>query len=80
MTPDEQERLRVAEAAISQMKVELAELKAQLSQNTAATLAVKADTAEIVALMKGFKVVAWMAKAVAAIGGAWAAGKGLKWW
>lgn len=65
MTDDERTRLRNVEAAVNAMQVEQASLKAAIAANTEVTNAVKADTAEVVQLLKGGKVfgkvVAWTA-------------------
>lgn len=63
MTDDERTRLRNVEAAVTAMQVEQANLKAAIAANAEVTNAVKADTAEVVQLLKGGRVfgkfVAW---------------------
>lgn len=80
MTEDEARRLSALERDVSAMKVEQADMRRSIEDNTAVTNAVKADTAEIVALMKGAGVLGRMAAWIAALIGGYLAGKGLKWW
>lgn len=63
MTDDERTRLRNVEAAVNSIQVRQSSIEAKVDQNTEVTNAVKADTAEVVQLLKGGKVfgkvVAW---------------------
>lgn len=80
MTDDEARRLSALETAVSGILVEQANMKSAIAENTRVTEAVKADTAEIVSLMKGAGILGKMATWFAAIIGGYLAGKGLKWW
>jgi len=80
MTDDQQERLRSLEAQVSEMRVRQGEIEHVLKDTAAAVNRVKSDTEEIVGLMKGASVLGRLARWVAAILGAYLAGKGLKWW
>jgi hypothetical protein len=79
MDDDQRRRLASAEAAITQLRVDVAKLGEQMERNTEATRSVKCDTAEIVALMKGFRVLAMVAKGIAAIAALWATWQA-GWW
>lgn len=80
MTEDEARRLSAVERDVAQIKVEQAQMKAEIAENTRVTQAVKADTSEIVSLMKGAGVLGKLATWAAGLIGAYLAGKGLKWW
>ncbi len=80
MTDDQQERLRSLEAQVSEMRVRQAHIEATVSETAAAVTGVKKDTEEIVSLVKGASVLVKLARWIVAIGGAYLAGKGLKWW
>lgn len=80
MTEDQERRLSAVEAAVALARMESAEMKRDIEANTRVTNAVKADTEEIVALMKGAGALGRVATWVAAIIGTYLAGKGLKWW
>lgn len=80
MTDDERERLRRLEEQASAMAVKQAQIEAKVDANTLVTESVKRDTAELVELVKGGKVVGRIAKWCGALGGGYLAGKGLKWW
>jgi hypothetical protein len=80
MTDDQERRLSAVEAAVADIRVEQARMKNALEENTRVTEAVKQDTSEIVALMKGAGVLGKLATWMAALIGGYLAGKGLKWW
>lgn len=80
MDDDQERRLSALEAAVGEIKVEQVSMKSAIAENTRVTEAVKADTAEIVSLMKGAGILGKMATWFAGIVGAYLAGKGLKWW
>lgn len=80
MTDDQERRLSALEASVTEIKVEQVNMKSAIAENTRVTEAVKADTAEIVSLMKGAWILGKLATWFAGIVGAYLAGKGLKWW
>jgi len=80
MTEDQERRLTAVEAAVALARMEAAEMKRDIEANTRVTNAVKADTEEIVALMKGAGVLGRVGTWIAAIIGTYLAGRGLKWW
>ena len=80
MTDDQQERLRAVEATVSEMRVKQTEIERTVRETAALLSKVEANTEEIVSLMKGASVLARLARWIAAIAGAYLAGKGLKWW
>lgn len=62
---DHEERIQRLEGQVSDMRVAMADVTSGLKATTETTQAIKADTAELVSLMKGGKVfgkvVAWTA-------------------
>ena len=80
MTDDQQERLRAVEATVSEMRVKQTEIERTVRETATLLSKVEANTEEIVSLMKGASVLARLARWIAAIAGAYLAGKGLKWW
>lgn len=80
MTDDERERLRQVEVSVADIRVKQQALEGLLHENIRATTAVKADTAEIVSLMKGASVLGQIARWLTFVVGGYLAGKGLKWW
>ena len=80
MTEDQERRLSALEASVTEIKVEQADMRRAIADNTRVTEAVKADTAEIVGLMKGAGVLGKLATWFAGLIGAYLAGRGLKWW
>lgn len=80
MTDDQERRLSALEAIVADVRVEQTSMKAAIAENTRVTEAVKADTAEIVSLMKGAGVLGKIATWLAGLIGAYLAGKGLKLW
>ena len=87
MTDDEKARLARVENQMADMRVrqqaiegKVDKVDAKVEANTALTNAIKADTAEVVSLLKGSAVLAKIAKWISVIFGGSLAGKGLKWW
>lgn len=80
MTDDQERRLSALEAIVADVRVEQTSMKSALAENTRVIESVKADTEEIVALMKGAGVLGKIATWMAAIIGGYLAGKGLKLW
>jgi activator of 2-hydroxyglutaryl-CoA dehydratase len=80
MTEDQQERLRSLEGQVSEMRVRQAHIEGLLAETANAVSGVKKDTEEIVSLVKGASVLVKLSRWIVAIGGAYLAGKGLKWW
>lgn len=62
-----EELVEKLEGVVDDLRLQMPELKAKVEANAQMTLAVKKDTAAIVSLMEGFKVLGWLAKAAAAI-------------
>ena len=73
---DLEKRVGALEQSVGDIRVEVQRLDDDLKTNTAVTAAIKSDTAEIVALIKGGrvfgKIVAWTVGTAAAFAGAWA--------
>ncbi|MBP6563986.1 MAG: hypothetical protein KA200_00075 [Burkholderiales bacterium] len=80
MTDDQERRLSAVEDRVTKIMVDQASMKTAITDNTRVTEAVKADTAEIVSLMKGAGILGKMATWFAGLVGAYLAGRGLKWW
>lgn len=80
MTDDERERLHKVEISVSELRERAMRSEMLLEQNTATTKRVEQNTQEIVELMKGASVLGRLSRWVAAVVGAYLAGKGLKWW
>jgi hypothetical protein len=80
MIEDELKRLHVAEQQIAEIRVEQEVQKAAILNVTVVANSVKADTAEIVMLMKGSVVIGQVARWVAMLAAGYLAGKGLGWW
>lgn len=80
MTDDQQARLTAVERRVAEIREQQIEMQAQIRANSEVTNAVKADTSEIVQLIKGANVLARVAKWLAVVIGGYLAGKGMKWW
>lgn len=80
MTEDQQERLRTVEAAVGEIRVRQTQMESLLHQQVEAAGQIKADTEEIVSLIKGANVLGRVMKWLTVIIGGYLAGKGLKWW
>lgn len=80
MADDYQERLRVLETTVSDLRVRISEMEGLLTRNTETTDRIKRDTEEIVSLMKGASVLARVVRWITVMLGGYLAGKGLKWW
>lgn len=80
MTEDQERRLSTVESTIATIRVRQAEIAARVNNTVDAVAAVKADTESIVEALKGASVLGRFSKWIAAIVGAFLAGKGLKWW
>lgn len=80
MTDDQQARLTIVEQKVAEIREKQVEMQAEIKANAEVTNAVKADTSEIVSLIKGANVLARVAKWLTIVVGGYLAGKGLKWW
>lgn len=80
MTDDQQERLRVLEATVAEIRVKQSTMEQMLEQQVKTTAQIKTDTSEIVELIKGANVLGRVMKWLTVVVGGYLAGKGLKWW
>jgi hypothetical protein len=80
MTEDQQERLRILEATVSEIRVRQTQMESLLEQQIVAARQIKSDTEEIVSLIKGANVLARLMKWITVVVGGYLAGKALKWW
>ena len=77
---DHEGRIGKLEEHVGALREQFVHLDRRLDENTRVTESIKDDTAEIVTLMKGGKILGRLATWFAAIIGGYLAGKGLKWW
>lgn len=80
MTDDQQERLRVLEATVAEIRVKQQSMEHMLEQQVKTTAQIKHDTSEIVELIKGANVLGRVMKWLTVVVGGYLAGKGMKWW
>lgn len=80
MNEDHDRRLHAVEQTLAEVRVRSAELEAIVETTAKRVEDIKKDTEEIVHFMKGAGVLGRFARWLAALVGAYLAGKGLKWW